>query len=247
MITSITSLAVSPTTKTLNIGETVQLTGTVNPSLTTEGVQWISSNTSVAIVSDSGLVTAKASGTATITFKNSSGTKSASCIITVIFGNISLGTEYGQLIKYDENGNQQWSKQITYIDGGHFSHNAVIYSVAKSLDESTVLGTGTGLLMKYDKDGNQQWSKQITYKNGGNFSRNAVIYSVATASDGSIILGTDTGLLMKYDKDGNQQWSKQITYIDGGHFSHNDSITSISTGIGHSSGYNAELYEEDDD
>ena len=101
--------------------------------------------------------------------------------------------------------------------------------------------------MKYDKDGNQQWSKQITYKNGGNFLRNAVIYSVATASDGSIILGTDTGLLMKYDKDGNQQWSKQITYIDGVHFSHNDSITSISTGIGHSSGYNAELYEEDDD
>ena len=247
MITSITSLAVSPTTKTLNIGETVQLTGTVNPSLTTEGVQWISSNTSVAIVSDSGLVTAKASGTATITFKNSSGTKSASCIITVIFGNISLGTEYGQLIKYDENGNQQWSKQITYIDGGHFSHNAVICSVATASDGSIILGTYTGLLMKYDKDGNQQWKKQITYKNGGNFLRNAVIYSVATASDGSIILGTDTGLLMKYDKDGNQQWSKQITYIDGVHFLHNDSITSISTGIGHSSGYNAELYEEDDD
>ena len=137
MITSITSLAVSPTTKTLNIGETVQLTGTVNPSLTTEGVQWISSNTSVAIVSDSGLVTAKASGTATITFKNSSGTKSASCIITVIFGNISLGTEYGQLIKYDENGNQQWSKQITYIDGGHFSHNDSITSISTGIGHSS--------------------------------------------------------------------------------------------------------------
>ena len=92
VITSITSLAVSPTTKTLNICETVQLTGTVNPSLTTEGVQWISSNTSVAIVSDSGLVTAKASGTATITFKNSSGTKSATCKITVLEDNIVLGT-----------------------------------------------------------------------------------------------------------------------------------------------------------
>ena len=59
----------------------MQLTGTVNPSSTTDGVQWISSNKSVATVSDSGLVTAKASGTATITFKNSSGTKLATCTI----------------------------------------------------------------------------------------------------------------------------------------------------------------------
>ena len=39
VITSITSLAISPTSKTPNVGETVQLTGTVNPSSMTEGVQ----------------------------------------------------------------------------------------------------------------------------------------------------------------------------------------------------------------
>ena len=85
VITSITSLAVSPTSKTLNIGETVQLTGTVTPTSTTEGVQWASSNTNVATVSSSGLVTAKSAGTATITFKNSSSTKYASCMITVSY------------------------------------------------------------------------------------------------------------------------------------------------------------------
>ena len=93
VITSITSLAVSPTSKTLNIGETVQLTGTVTPTSTTEGVQWASSNTNVATVSSSGLVTAKSAGTATITFKNSSGTKSANCTITVENYKKALETE----------------------------------------------------------------------------------------------------------------------------------------------------------
>ena len=117
VITSITSLSVSPTSKTLNIGETVQLTGTKNPSTTSEGTQWTSSNTSVATVSNSGLVTAKSAGTATITFKNSSSTKSASCTITVLktIGpndpntetDTTFSTEYGliDIIWLDKNNN----------------------------------------------------------------------------------------------------------------------------------------------
>ena len=65
------------------VGNTVQLTGTVNPSNTTESTLWTSSNTDVATVSDTGLLTAKSAGTAIITFKNSSGTMSANCTITV--------------------------------------------------------------------------------------------------------------------------------------------------------------------
>ncbi len=67
------------------VGNTVQLTGTVNPSNTTESTLWTSSNTDVATVSDTGLVTAKSAGTAIITFKNSSGTMSANCTITVSY------------------------------------------------------------------------------------------------------------------------------------------------------------------
>ncbi len=69
------------------------MTGTVTPTSTTEGVQWASSNTNVATVSSSGLVTAKSAGTATITFKNSSGTKSANCTITVENYKKALETE----------------------------------------------------------------------------------------------------------------------------------------------------------
>ena len=115
--TSIISLSVSPTSKTLNIGETVQLTGTKNPTSASEGTQWTSSNTSVATVSGSGLVTAKSAGTATITFKNSSSTKSASCTITVLktIGpndpntetDTTFSTEYGliDIIWLDKNNN----------------------------------------------------------------------------------------------------------------------------------------------
>ena len=76
-------MTVSPTSSTLESGQTLQLNKTINPSTATEGVQWASSNTSVATVSNSGLITAKNSGTATITLKNSSGTKTATCIIKV--------------------------------------------------------------------------------------------------------------------------------------------------------------------
>ena len=86
-------MSVSPTSETVYVGNTVQLTGTVNPSNTTESTLWTSSNTDVATVSDTGLVTAKAAGTVTITFKNSSGTKSANCTITVENYKKALETE----------------------------------------------------------------------------------------------------------------------------------------------------------
>ncbi len=68
----------------LTVGETIQLTATVSPSNATDKtVTWTSSNTSVATVNQSGLVTARAAGTATITVTTNSGGKTASCTVTV--------------------------------------------------------------------------------------------------------------------------------------------------------------------
>ena len=115
--TAITSLTVSPTSKTLKTGETVQLTATKNPSTATEGITWTSSNSSVATVNQNGLVTAKGSGTATITVKSSTGGKSATCTITVEAGiapvdpdnatDVTFSTEYGRIdvIWLDNNNN----------------------------------------------------------------------------------------------------------------------------------------------
>ena len=81
--TSITSIAVSSTSKKMEVNQTAQLTATVTPADATEKVQWTSSNTDVATVNDTGLVTAKTSGTVTITVKNANGTKSATCVVDV--------------------------------------------------------------------------------------------------------------------------------------------------------------------
>ena len=81
-----TSIAVTPTSHTLSaIGATVQLSATVrdqnNNPMSGQTVNWNSSNTAVATVSGSGLVTAVSNGTAQITAR--SGNASGTANITV--------------------------------------------------------------------------------------------------------------------------------------------------------------------
>ena len=83
---AITGVTLSPTTATLtNTGQTVQLSATVAPANACDAsLIWTSSNTGVATVSSSGLVTAVANGTTTITAKsNSDNSKTATCAVTV--------------------------------------------------------------------------------------------------------------------------------------------------------------------
>lgn len=76
-----TSVDVSPATVTLAPGETQQLTTTVLPTNTTDTLSYSSNATGVATVSSSGLITAVADGTATITA--TSGNYSDTCVVTV--------------------------------------------------------------------------------------------------------------------------------------------------------------------
>ena len=148
----------SPTSSTLNIGETVQLTGTVNPSSTTESTLWTSSNTNVATVNGTGLVTAKAAGTVTITFKNSSSTKSATCKITILNKNIILGDGLnGYLMKIDTSGNLVWYKDTENLirKGG-----VNIEALCIAPDGSIIAGDSlNGYLIKIDTNGNLVWYK----------------------------------------------------------------------------------------
>ena len=80
---AVTSVTLDKTELALTIGdEAVQLTATVKPDNATDAdVDWSSSDVSVATVDGSGLVTAVADGTATITAK--AGDKTAECKVTV--------------------------------------------------------------------------------------------------------------------------------------------------------------------
>ena len=154
-------MEVSPTSSTLESGQTLQLNKTINPSTATEGVQWASSNTSVATVSNSGLITAKNSGTATITLKNSSGTKTATCIIKVqneiIIGRAGTGSGYGYLDKYNTNGQKIWSVELGI--GG-------VNVIQPTTDGNYIIGragtgSGYGYLDKYNTNGQKIWSVEL--------------------------------------------------------------------------------------
>ena len=81
---SVTGVTVSPTTASLETGGTQQLTATVSPNNATDKtVSWSTSNSSVATVSSTGLVTAAGVGSATITVTTTDGHKTATCVITV--------------------------------------------------------------------------------------------------------------------------------------------------------------------
>ena len=81
---SVTGVSLNKTSMTMTVGDTQTLTATVTPSnATNKSVSWASNNTSVATVSSSGTVTAKAAGSAIITVSTNDGGKKATCSIIV--------------------------------------------------------------------------------------------------------------------------------------------------------------------
>lgn len=79
-----TSVSVSPSTASVEVGNTVQLTETVLPNnATNKSVTWSSSNPSVATVDSDGLVTGVSAGNATITVTTVDGGLTDTCAITV--------------------------------------------------------------------------------------------------------------------------------------------------------------------
>jgi surface protein len=89
----VSSVTVSPTQKELEVGVVQQLTATVLPTqATNKKVTWTSSNPSVAVVSETGQVTAKAAGTARITVTTEDGKKTATSSIEVVNSTKVYGT-----------------------------------------------------------------------------------------------------------------------------------------------------------
>jgi uncharacterized protein YjdB len=84
IVVPVTGVSLNLVNQSLEVGQTFQLTATVSPSnADIKAVSWSSNNESVASVSSSGLVTANAAGTATITVTTANENKTATCAITV--------------------------------------------------------------------------------------------------------------------------------------------------------------------
>ena len=81
----VSSVSVAPTTLSLTVGNTSQLTATVLPGdAANKSVTWSTSNSAVATVSNTGLVTAAGAGNATITVTTVDGGKTSTCAVGVV-------------------------------------------------------------------------------------------------------------------------------------------------------------------
>ena len=80
----VTSINIDQKTASMTVGESLNLTATVLPSNATDKtISWASNDTNVASVSSTGVVTAKAKGTAIITATTNDGGYTSSCTVTV--------------------------------------------------------------------------------------------------------------------------------------------------------------------
>jgi uncharacterized protein YjdB len=77
-------ISLNYSTSSLYIGNELSLVATITPdNANNKNVTWSSNDTSIAIVDNSGKVTAVKTGTATITVTTEDGSKTATCVITV--------------------------------------------------------------------------------------------------------------------------------------------------------------------
>jgi uncharacterized protein YjdB len=84
VIIPVTGVTVNPTSTKIAKGETTTITPTIAPvDATNKAVNWSSSDTSVATVSNTGIVTAVSNGTAILTVTSQDGSKTATTSVTV--------------------------------------------------------------------------------------------------------------------------------------------------------------------
>src|SRR5207245_56151 len=150
----VASVTVSPGSASMQVSQTVQLTATPkdangNP-LPGRAVSWTSSNTSVATVDGSGLVTGVVAGTATITAtsEGQSGTASVTVsnvpVASVTVTPASASVNEGKTVQLtatpkDANGNPLTGRTVSWVSG-----NTAIATVSSSgLVTGKVAGTAT--------------------------------------------------------------------------------------------------------
>ena len=144
---SVTGVSLDETSLSLSAGNTEQLTAIVLPEdAANSNLSWSSNDPCVATVSDNGLVTAQAAGTATITVKTEDGNFTATCGITV------TASTYGVSVSSFSGGGVSANKTaatagetvtLTILPDEGYELNVI--SAYKTDDETTVVAlSGSG-------------------------------------------------------------------------------------------------------
>ena len=167
---------------TLSVDETKQLHATVSPAGSTDALIWTSSNSSVASVSTSGLVTALRGGTAVVTAQ--AGAYTANCTVTVLtpvtgvsVNKTALSLGIGQ--------SDTLSAILAPYDA---SDRAVSWSVTAG-DEFVSVDADTGKVtaLKVRQDGSSAAATVTVTTHDGSYSANCAVTVVPTGAVGVAI------------------------------------------------------------
>ncbi|MCB1192363.1 MAG: SBBP repeat-containing protein [Leptospiraceae bacterium] len=141
-------------------------------------------------------------------------------------GNAITGTTDLFLVKYDSDGNKQWTTLLGVSNASTFSTgiaidvsgNAYITGYTSgSLDGQTITGDRDLFLVKYNSDGTKQWTKLLgvasvsTYSTGIGMDSSGNSYVTGYTEgnlDGQTLTGSRDLFLVKYNSDGTKQWTK---------------------------------------
>lgn len=125
-----TGITLTPTSAKINIATARQFTTVIAPKYATEkNVIWESSNTAIATVSTSGLVTAIAEGTATITAKTFDSSFQATSAVTVINDVENYQAEYAEFVGPVEVTNQPGFFGTGFLDYTNAANDFVKWTV----------------------------------------------------------------------------------------------------------------------
>jgi len=184
---TLTSIALSPSTVSLSVGQTQQFkaTGTYSDGSTqdlTGSVGWSSSNTAVLAISNSGLATAKATGSATVTAvsqadpsKTASASVTAVALTSMAISPSSVSLSVGQT--------QQFKATGAYSDG---SSKDLTASVEWASSDQTILTISSSGLATANAGG----SATVTAVSASDSSKEASA-SVTTAYAGMLTYHND--------------------------------------------------------
>jgi hypothetical protein len=144
-------------------------------------------------------------------------------------GNASAGAEDIFVVKYDSDGNRQWTRQLgtgatDIAYGVTADSNGNVYLAGRTDGDLNGAGSAGGtdlFVVKFDAAGNLLWTRQF------GTAGSDIAYAIAKDASGNVYLAGGTtgnldgitnpegemGFVLKYDSQGNRQWTRPLCQI----------------------------------
>ncbi len=211
-VVSVTGVSLNESSITLDVGGSKTLAATVTPdNATNKKVRWTSDNETVATVSEDGVVTAVAGGTAVITATTHDGLFTATCTVTVNAPDAAptittdtlpdgkVGEAYSQTLTATGTAPITWS-----IDGGLPAGLSLNADTGEISGTPTAEGTATFTVKATNSAGSNTKELSITITKAAPAEHTITVTTegggTASASSAKAVVGTEIRLTAKPDK-----------------------------------------------